>query len=538
MIIVRNSDKWTICGAFRPVIEFKQVSRKTRNRNSSQKGALMAHLFVDLPLAGAPVYLLDAAGKKFRQVLWGDWLTIDDDDDGQSAFVKVRWAWNSPEKRQELKIERKFTTATRPLEIVFVDVGQGDGSVLITPERDVGERIIVIDAGEGDHMHDFLTGRFNSYKKKSLFHAAVITHPDEDHYGGFQKILASDAIQFNHLYHSGLVERPGGGQWEKLGGKTGTSPAYLELVEDHAGLVAAFDPAIPGTGKFAAMIRTGLANGSIKDSAMLSTQHGHNEDGRTWMPGFAPSDGRGYTLELLGPFVENGTGGKKRLRVIGDYGKTKNGHSVLLRLNFNNFRVLFGGDLNLPAEKFLLMQYAGLTKWPTTSEGRETMIAAAKPFFRAEVMKVCHHGASDVTDEFLAAVNPAAFVISSGDKEGHVHPRPDLLGRLGRAGRGASPVLLSTELQRSTRDKEDVKLVEGLRKAVKAQTQTPTADREQKILADVDRLGRSNVDVDGAIYVKTDGERLITAFKKETGSATDKWFYFEYSVKDGKLIMA
>jgi len=59
----------------------------------------------------------------------------------------------------------------------------------------------------------------------------------------------------------------------------------------------------------------------------------------------------------------------------------------------------------------------------------------------------------------VAAVNPACFVISFGDQEGHVHPRPDLLGRLGRFGRGESPVLLSTELQRSTREREDQELV-------------------------------------------------------------------------------
>ncbi len=502
----------------------------------------MAHLFVALPEKHGAVHLFDSAGKKFRQVLWGDWLTIDDADDGVSQWVKVRWAWNDPDpaKRKDLKIERQYTVEKRPLEIVFVDVGQGDGCVLITPERDAGERIMVIDAGQGDHMHDFLTGRFGSYRLKSLFHAAVITHPDEDHYGGFAKIFDSGVISFNHVYHSGLVERPGGEKFDKLGGLTtdsATNISYIEnLVEDHAGLQAAFAPA--GSGEYADMIRTGLAGGGIKNSAMLSTQHGQMQDNKSWMPGFAPADSRGYTIQILGPFVENKANGKKRLRKIGDYGKTKNGHSVLLRLSFNNFRVFFGGDLNLPAEKFLLMSYAGIDKWPTKPADRETMIAAAKPFFRSEVMKVCHHGATDVTDEFLEAVNPAAFVISSGDQEGHVHPRPDLLGRLGKLGRGSSPVLLSTELQRSTREKEDAKLVKGLLKAVKDQTLAPTAARETKMLADVEALGRSNVDVDGAIYVKTDGDRLITAFKKETGSATDKWFYFEYVLRDGKLIMS
>ena len=38
----------------------------------------------------------------------------------------------------------------------------------------------------------------------------------------------------------------------------------------------------------------------------------------------------------------------------------------------------------------------------------------------------------------------------------------------------------------------------------------------------------TNVDVYGSIYVKTDGQKLIAAFKKESGSHTDKWFYFQY----------
>lgn len=32
-----------------------------------------------------------------------------------------------------------------------------------------------------------------------------------------------------------------------------------------------------------------------------------------------------------------------------DTGKTKNGHSVLLRLEYRDLSVLFGGDLNTPA---------------------------------------------------------------------------------------------------------------------------------------------------------------------------------------------
>jgi len=50
-------------------------------------------------------------------------------------------------------------------------------------------------------------------------------------------------------------------------------------------------------------------------------------------------------------------------------------------------------------------------------------------------------------------------------------------------------------------------------------------------------LGRSNVEVYGAIYLKTDGERLMTAFRIETGSQTKKWFSFRYRfAANGELI--
>jgi hypothetical protein len=183
------------------------------------------------------------------------------------------------------------------------------------------------------------------------------------------------------------------------------------------------------------------------------------------------------------------------------------------------------------------MKYAGLDRWPSDPADRDAMLVQVRPRFRSEVLKVCHHGSADVTDEFLEVVDPAAFVISSGDQEGHVHPRPDLLGRLGQKGRGRSPVLLSTELQRSTRAREDQRLVTQLTSDIAAQIVRQTTARGKRIGEAIKSLSRSNVDVDGAIYLKTDGERLITAFKKESRSDTKKWFYFEYRIADGNLLL-
>ena len=81
------------------------------------------------------------------------------------------------------------------------------------------------------------------------------------------------------------------------------------------------------------------------------------------MPGFVPSGKNNYSIKVLGLVVEFNEVCKPRLRKIGSYRETKNGHSVLLRLTIGNFSVLFGGDLNEKAEKFPL-EHFGVEKFP------------------------------------------------------------------------------------------------------------------------------------------------------------------------------
>lgn len=511
----------------------------------------MAHKFVGLSEDHKKIYLYELNGKtgklkKERQVLWGDWLSIDENHDfseKEPGWLAINWSPNTPNAKT-LYIKEVDTTDTRPLEIIFVDVGQGDGAILITPERNEEERIMVIDAGEGGNMKTFLEGRFAH--RGFQFEAAIITHPDMDHYYGFKSIFENDAIGFNTIYQNGLVERPVSGTFQKVGGHfkdPNSGKSYIKnLAVNKTDIEAIFsDTSTFGRYVFPSVMNAALTNPKIKDFKMLSvdsSQSTHEND-RTYMPGFAPSDGKNYNIEVLGPVTDKDEDGNLRLEKISSYGKTKNGHSIILRLHYGKFKVLFGGDLNKQAEKFLLKHYTKRKSFPkfgTTAS--HTMINDAKHWFNAEVMKVCHHGAADVTDEFMLAVNPACFVISSGDQEGHVHPRPDLLGRLGKHGRGDSPVLLSTELQRSTREHEDQKLISTLKKNIAKLVKTPT-DKLNKLIDDsINQLAKTNVDVYGAIYLKTDGERLITAFKIEEKSKLKKWFYFEYKIDDsGELTL-
>lgn len=488
-------------------------------------------------------------GDTVREVLWGDFLTVDDSKPADDKWVYVVWAPKTD--KLKLKINKKHVLDRRPLEIIFVDVGIGDGAVLITPERDDKERIIVIDAGKGPYMRQFLQDRFKAYGDGFNFHAAIITHPDLDHYKGFQQIFSRPKIKFDHVYHSGLVERPVKDLWAKLGTieqDPDGSEWLVDLPQDDAAMRAAFS-GDPKTFSYPKLIRAGIDNGNVAEFRMLSTKHGTQEDGKTYVPGFAPADNADYHIRILGPWVEMAAPNKPRLKLFGTSsdkpGVTKNGHSIILRLRYRNFSVLFGGDLNRPAEKYLLMKHTGTAAWPTTPDERAQLIAAAAPTFSSDVMKTCHHGSSDVTDEFLQAVAPGAYVISSGDEDGdYVHPRPDLLGRLGRRGDGPAPVLLSTELQRSTRAEEDRAMVLRLKRNVAAMAAmipppatgpNPADALAESIAKDIAALGLPNISVDGAIYLKTDGHRMIVAFKKEGKDPKSKWFWYEYTLDQGKL---
>ena len=120
---------------------------------------------------GPVVYLYDAGNLKTKkkQLLWGDWLRIGKDIDDE--WSEVVWG------KETFAIKKEDYQEERILEMIFLDVGQGDGCILTTPLLGSKEKIMIIDAGIGDNMKGYLDYRFRDFKKRFTFHAAVITHP-------------------------------------------------------------------------------------------------------------------------------------------------------------------------------------------------------------------------------------------------------------------------------------------------------------------------------------------------------------------------
>ena len=447
------------------------------------------------------------------------------------------------------------------LEIVFVDVGQGDGALLVTPD----DKKFVIDAGVSDNMFEYLRWRFTGFEKAHTdFDGLIITHPDKDHYFGFNGLIDDQNVQAAHIWHSGIVEQfavtASGEQSTRnsvlLGSKTNNDDndqGFLTgLIETDDALkqhLSNQDRWIKKTSgkpkQYPDLLNSALIaladNGERRfpDITMLSTAHGEITDDQSYLPGFGPDNATECVIEIIGPVVEPDIQGAARLRTFTgtpiekttalNTGKTKNGHSVLLKLTYKNARVLFGGDLNSPAEMFLLHHYTGLPVYDAGAVTDADIVEAGRPVFGADISKACHHGSADFTDVFLSCINPAATVISSGDNESHAHPRSDTLGAIGHHGRGHRSLIFSTELARSTKEfseREDSPWFKAHKLETKAKTESDAIEKA-KLIAEAKELNeqdkKTNVTVYGSINLRSDGDKIVLAYMLEKPSRSRRW---------------
>jgi beta-lactamase superfamily II metal-dependent hydrolase len=345
----------------------------------------------------------------------------------------------------------------RVLKVNFVDVQQGDGSVIESPDG----KIILVDGGDNQLFARYLAARFRgtTAAQPKRIDCILITHGDADHFSGLTKIHDSETladkrkrlfIQPDRIYHNGLVKRPSRknnkavpdaellGPTKKIGKKViliGLVDDLLEVPDEEMNTdFRAWKAALKDYNSRAAVTFRRLEFG---DSGAFDFFN----DGDLRIEVLGPSifesgDVRG--LRFLGEPPKGPRIGHESLELTEDgftglsASHTINGHSIVFRLAYGGFSYLFTGDLNDEASRFLAREH---------NRGAINL--------RSEILKGPHHGSADFSGGFFQAVSPVISVVSSGDENArkeYIHPRATLMGALGRWSRVPEPLVFVTEL--------------------------------------------------------------------------------------------
>ena len=91
-----------------------------------------------------------------------------------------------------------------------------------------------------------------------------------------------------------------------------------------------------------------------------------------------------------------------------------NNNSIVCKLNYKNFSMLFTGDIEEIAEQQILQTYKNNIK-----------------VLNSTVLKIAHHGSKTSSiPEFLKVINPKVALIGVGENNKFGHPNSDVLERL------------------------------------------------------------------------------------------------------------
>lgn len=245
------------------------------------------------------------------------------------------------------------------LTISMLDIGQGDAVLIQT-----GAKNILIDTGDDKYYEDGKKGKENTQlltelQKLKIDHidTLVMTHAHADHIGKADKVIAQYGVK--ELVYNG----------------------------------------IPSTSKyFINALKAAKANGTQQVKVKA---------------GDVLDFGNGVSFEIVSPsqsLIYEDTAAIKAKKKV-----DVNNESVVGRLTFGNFAMLFTGDAEGPVEKDMVASYGKKLK--------------------CQVLKAGHHGSkTSSTAEFLKLVQPESVVMSLGVNNQYGHPHEALLNRLQKQG--------------------------------------------------------------------------------------------------------
>jgi len=404
-------------------------------------------------------------GDLMATLAWGDPVTVVEEDEKRIKVetidfetkadgsilptTRIGFLPRHPKDRSSVEVTLP-ADQVKVLKLDFVDVQQGDGALLETPDG----KTITIDGGDTQLFARYLASRFpgTSPDARKTIDAMVISHGDADHFAGLTEIRDSEKhenprkrlfVDPHRVFHNGLVKRPSKVKEIDSFGPTKVVDGVTIITDLETDVTKVPDDQL---NQYFERWKKALLGWEADGSEIEFRRLQKGDD-----DAFDFLSGEGIEVQVLGPILTT-KGGVTGLRFLGEQpdgaqfgaqtpdaefsglsdAHTINGHSILLRLAFGNWRLVFAGDLNTQSEQTLVAD-----------------AAAGKLDLEAEVLKVPHHGSGEYSTGFLQAVRPLVSVVSSGDENArkeYIHPRATLMNALGRYGRNDAAVVFVTEL--------------------------------------------------------------------------------------------
>ncbi len=241
-----------------------------------------------------------------------------------------------------------FQKIPKDLKIHFIDVGQGDSCLLITPYN----KKILIDGGGSEKSDSFDVGEeillpYLLGRGIKTLDYIIISHFDSDHVGGLLSIM-------NKIKVKNIVISVQGKESENY-------LKFKEIVKEKK-------------------IKVIVVNKEDK----LQIENGVNFD-FLW-----PDKNKLINENIL------------------------NNNSIVCKLSYKNFSMLFTGDIEEIAEKHILEEYKNNLQ-----------------ILNSTILKVAHHGSNTSSiQEFIKSVNPKTALIGVGEYNKFGHPNNEVIKRL------------------------------------------------------------------------------------------------------------
>lgn len=257
------------------------------------------------------------------------------------------------------------------LRLTFVDVGQGDATLIDLPDG----RLMAVDAGGApgggpDPGQRVLVPLLRARRRQRI-DVLVVTHPDPDHYGGVGALLERFDIGEVWTTQQGRVEHPEG-EWSRMLHKARAQGARIVY---------------PGA---------------------LCT---------------APRRFGAARVDVVWPCPRY------------DPGYGANDNSLVLMLTIGAHRFALTGDIEAYAEAALSEPgRLGAPAPSLAGPPRASTFTPTSPAAPTTVLKVPHHGSrTSSSPELLHAMSPQIAVISAGRNNRFGHPHPEVWARITRA---------------------------------------------------------------------------------------------------------